>query len=126
MKMKISLLLLFMFALIVIFAKSNVEGRLLENKQSNYVYCLHRVRGRRCRVNDNNLGYEKKVVGDSSLSNVFGATKNANDNTNKNVKNKYDKYSGDPLSYAQEMSDSHHQTSIEDYRKMSHDIPKHP
>ncbi|CAL9776308.1 unnamed protein product [Musa acuminata subsp. burmannicoides] len=138
-RMKISFVLVLIFGLIMIFSNTSVEGEYIENPLS---FSLHRDKAKENMVHDdksvfsssvggksneetkmdiNNLGEMKgKDIGNPSL-----ATNKAKSKTHgKDNNNKCD---GDPIAQTQGMSmDTHHQVSIDDYRRMYSNIHKHP
>ncbi|CAL9154994.1 unnamed protein product, partial [Musa hybrid cultivar] len=137
--MKISFVLVLIFGLIMIFSNTSVEGEYIENPLS---FSLHRDKGKENMVHDdksvfsssvggksneetkmdiNNLGEMKgKDIGNPSLATKKAKSKNhGKDNNNK--------CDGDPIAQTQGMSmDTHHEISIDDYRRMYRNIRKHP
>ncbi|URE29774.1 hypothetical protein MUK42_18174 [Musa troglodytarum] len=144
--MKIPFALVLTFGLVMIISKTSVEGRRLEENPLDF--SLRGVKGKDCMLDHNKVVFGSTIGGrsneeikknikstgekkgkaavDPSFGYPFGATKNADDNnSNNNAKN--NKYDGDPFAHTLGMSaDSHHQVSIDEYRRMFGDLPKHP
>ncbi|CAL9038192.1 unnamed protein product, partial [Musa banksii] len=144
--MKIPFALVLTFGLVMIISKTSVDCRRLEENPLDF--SLQGVKGKdymldhnkvvfgstiggrsdeKIKKNVRSMGEKKgKATVDPSFGYPFGVTKNANDNNrNSNVKN--NKYDGDTFAHTLGMSaDSHHQISIDEYRRMFGDLPKHP
>ncbi|RZS23614.1 hypothetical protein BHM03_00057173 [Ensete ventricosum] len=136
--MKIPFALVLTFGLVMIISKASVEGRRPE--ENPFDFSLQGVKGKDYMLDHNKVVFSSttggrsneeiktkgKAVVDPSFGYPFGATKNADDNNSKNNA-KNNKYDGDPSAHTLGMSsDSHHQISIDEYRRMFGDLPKHP
>ncbi|URE29776.1 hypothetical protein MUK42_18174 [Musa troglodytarum] len=134
-RMKISFVLVLIFGLITIFSNTSVEGEYIEHPSSfsrrgdkgkeDMVYDDKSVFGAgvggKSNEGINNLGEMKgKDMGNPSLATNKAKSKN-------NGKDNYNKCDGDPVAQTQGMSmDTHHQISIDEYRRMYRNINKHP
>ncbi|CAL9154874.1 unnamed protein product [Musa hybrid cultivar] len=144
--MKIPFALVLTIGLVMIISKTSVDCRRLEEnpldfslqgvKGKDYILDHNKVvfgstiggrNNEKIKKNIKSMGEKKgKATVDPSFGYPFGVPKNANDN-NRNSNAKNNKYDGDPFEHTLGMSaDSHHQISIDEYRRMFGDLPKHP